>query len=661
MQIKPNDPISKLDGIGPQKVELFQKLGIKTIKDLLNHFPFRYEDTSKVITIENLQFIDEIQTIRAEIISIKNFYTKNGKKLTTAIVADNTAQVEAIWFNQHFLTQILRPGRKVLLSGKMDLSEKPKLISPKYELVWKSREPAHLARITPVYSETKGLTSKLIRKIFKDIDSFWGIEKLISETLPQKIIKQNGLISLPQAYKFLHFPQKKSEIEQGKKRMAFEEIYQILTKAESQRKNNVNLKSPKIKQNKKLVENFLKNLEFTPTHAQIRSINETLSDTEKSTPMNRLLEGDVGSGKTLVAMAAILNAISDNFQTVILAPTQVLAKQHFETFKQFTPWLKKDLALITADSKQQEKFKKEKIVIGTHAILYQAAELFENLGLVVIDEQHRFGVRQREFLTEFVKDLQQNKRKDVKVPHVLTMTATPIPRSLALTIFGEIEISVIDELPPGRIPIQTHVVPNEKRKASYKWIKEQVKQDGQIFIICPLIDASEKIQVKSAIAEYEHLSKNIFPELKIALLHGKIRSEEKNKILADFKNRQYDILVSTAVVEVGIDIPDATVMVIEGAERFGLAQLHQFRGRVGRSDKKSYCLLFTENESVKTLERLKYFASTNNGMNIAEYDLKRRGPGEVYGIKQAGIPELRFANIMDLELIKRVRKAIERF
>lgn len=651
MSLKLSHKITEIPGVGPKLAEKFTRLNIRTIGDILNHFPTRYIDTSKIIPICDITKTEDIQTVKGELLKISNFKSKRGMKMTSATIADQTAKIDILWFNQHFLTRTLKPGQQIFISGTVDFSKKPQFISPLYEVAKKYKEPTHLARISPTYPQTEGLTSKIIRKIFKTLELEQELWAEIEDNLPEKIKLKNKLIDKREAYRILHFPESLEEIDKARERMAFGEMYAVIKKMQQQKKNQIKYHAPSIKNNKKLISDFLKELTFTPTAAQERSIDEVLSDLEKEVPMHRLLEGDVGSGKTLVAVCAALNCTSRNFQTAILAPTQVLAEQHYKTFVKFLPWLKEEFQLVTSTTKKAEP---KKILIGTHAILHHSEELIKNLGLVIIDEQHRFGVKQRDFLSEFTKEF-----PDQKVPHVLTMTATPIPRSLALTLFGDLEISVIDEMPKGRIPVDTHLVPKSKRNDSYNWIRKQIKDGGQAFVICPLVEESEKLEVKSATEEYKRLANEVFPDLKVELLHGRIKPQEKEKILDDFKNKKFDILVSTAVVEVGIDIPNATVIVIEDAERFGLAQLHQFRGRVGRSDKKSYCLLFTESDSADAIERLNYFASTNKGLAIAEYDLERRGPGEVYGTKQAGIPDLKFASLMDIELISRVKRAIE--
>ncbi len=697
--LTPSSKITEIPGIGQSKAELFARLGIVKVKDLVEYYPFRYEDTTKITDIVDLIPSEDKQTVQGTIETIKNFRTRNGKKLTSATVADETGEIEILWFNQHFLVKILKPGRKVLLNGKVDGTSKLKLISPTYEIISDYYDPTHLGRITPVYPETKGLTSKFLRKILKDIDTHVGIKNFVKEKIPTEIVEEEKLLSKDETLKILHFPENMEDVRCARDRMAFEEIYEILEKVQKEKKKQAKYKAPQIKTERKLITHFLENLPFEPTKDQLQSINEILKDLEEEVPMHRLLEGDVGSGKTLVAIAATLNTVSQGYQVAVLAPTQVLAEQHYKTFIKFAPWAKDDILLVTGNTTKFEKRKTcgeqsrttkngkseprasksisssleprtsnlATILIGTHAILHQADNLLENLGLVIIDEQHRFGVKQRDFLTEFIKEWGVKtpliRGEDPtgqggyrKLPHVLSMTATPIPRSLALTLYGDLEISAIEEMPAGRIPVDTHVVPEEKRSASYDWVRKQVKDGGQAFVICPLVEESEVIDVKSATAEFEKLSKKVFPDLKVELLHGRIKGEEKERILTDFKNQKFDILVSTAVVEVGIDIPNATVIIIEGAERFGLAQLHQFRGRVGRSDKKSYCLLFTNSESEDAVDRLHFFAKTQKGLEIAEYDLKRRGPGEVYGTKQSGIPDLKFANLLDLKLIKRVKK-----
>jgi len=649
MVLKPNLSVSFLPGVG-EKVEIkLNRLGIFTIKDLLEHYPFRYEDTTNVVEIADLEPSSNPQTIAIELVSIKNFYSRNGKQLTEAVVADQTASMKVLWFNQHFLTRILKPGKNYLLSGKLNDQKTPTLLSPKYEFLKDDFESDSAGSITPIYPETEGISSKFIHKLIKTVLKYTSISELLKEDIPKTKIAKAVIMQRGEAVKGLHFPTDLEGVEEAKNSIAFREIYAILKDVQKLKKERERFKAQVVPTNTELVDKFLDELPFKPTKDQLTTIKEINEDLGTESPMNRLLEGDVGSGKTLVAMAAILNIVSNDMQAAIIAPTQVLAEQHYKTFAEMLPWLLEEIELVTGNSKPSV-FQK-KIIIGTHAVLHQAQKLFNNLALVIIDEQHRFGVKQREFLTEYMKTTQQNE----KVPHILSMTATPIPRTMVLTLYGDTDLSVIKTKPKGRIPVDTFMVSENKRNDSYNWISEQVQNGGQVFVICPLVEESDKIQVKSAKAEFERL-KDVFPDLKIELVHGKVKPVEKEKILQDFKDQKFDILVSTAVVEVGIDIPNATVILIESAERFGLAQLHQFRGRVGRSDKKSYCLLFTESDTAQ--QRLEYFSNHNDGLKIAEFDLQNRGPGEVYGTKQAGIPNLKFANLLDLEFIKWVKEFV---
>jgi len=480
-------------------------------------------------------------------------------------------------------------------------------------------------------------------------------------------------VGISDALKMIHFPKAQNEIKQAQKRLAFDEFFLMQLQALQRRQEWQ--KKPlahefRIKNEELRIKEFIKSLPFELTNAQTRAVGEILKDLEKDVPMNRLLEGDVGSGKTVVAAVAIYAAHLNGFQSALMAPTEVLAEQHYKTISELLEPFGVKVALRTGARKVSTLNSQLSTLIGTHALLFDSVQ-FEKLGLVVVDEQHRFGVKQRAKLLKKVEG--------DKTPHLLTMTATPIPRSLALTAYGDLDLSVLDEMPPGRKEVVTWVVPNHKRAAAYRWIGEQItgvvaglvparnkaptrgattKNRTQAFVICPLIEESEAEtmqSVKAATAEFERLSKEVFPDLRLALLHGKIKSKEKNETLTDFKNGKYDILVSTQVVEVGIDVPTATLMIIEGADRFGLASLHQFRGRVGRSDRQSYCLLFTESKSRPAYHRLKAMEELNDGFKLAEIDLKLRGPGEIYGVKQHGLMNLKIASLSDVKLIETTR------
>lgn len=652
MNLNHKTPIEDLFSVGKTYASRLKKIGINTVEDLLYYFPFRYIDYSLISSV-NLVQPGEIVTIRGKIIKIKNEYTLTGKKIQKASLADSTGTIEVVWFNQPYLVKTLTPGTLVSLSGKVDLwSKRITLISPEYEIIKTKKSTnnkvIHTGRLVPVYHETYGLTSKWLRRKISFL-----IEKLIpqiDEFLPPEILKKYNLMDIKDAFRQIHFPQDMKKAELARRRFAFEELFLLHLSAEERKKQWQSQKvAKKIEIKEKKIEKFIKKLPFKLTSAQKKVIKEILSDMSSKKPMNRLLQGDVGSGKTVVAAVAIYNNFLNKGKAVLMAPTEILANQHFKTLTNLLSPYKLKISLITRENKKYDK--EADLLIGTHALIYKQ-ENFERLSLVVIDEQHRFGVEQRAKLI--------NKGK---APHVLTMTATPIPRSIALTLYGDLDLSILDEMPPGRKPVKTWVVPPQKRQDAYKWIENQiVKNSSQAFIICPLIETSEyeTLQsVKAATTEFEKLQKEVFPKLRLGLLHGKMKSSEKEKILQDFKDQKINILVSTPVVEVGIDIPQATIMMIEGAERFGLAQLHQLRGRVGRGDKKSYCLLFTDYWSPKILKRLKALEKTNIGMELAELDLKLRGPGEIYGTRQHGFWELKIANFSDLDLIKTSKTAAQ--
>ncbi|MGB6881844.1 MAG: ATP-dependent DNA helicase RecG, partial [Microgenomates group bacterium] len=508
----------------------------------------------------------------------------------------------------------------------------------------------------PIYPETARVSSKWLRA--KISFAFSETKNNIYDYLPKSVKQDLKLSDLSSAIQKVHFPETYEDAEKGKKRLAFDELLFVQLKA-AYRKNKwqQNQATHKFEVNKRKVDEFINSLPFKLTKSQNRSVKEILDNLERKIPMNRLLEGDVGSGKTIVAAIAGYVCFLNERQSTLMAPTQILAEQHFITLKSLFKSYKVRVRLITSGRVKSDPGRAD-IFIGTHALIHKKVN-FDNIGLVVIDEQHKFGVEQR------VRLIKKSKVK-LLAPHVLTMTATPIPRSVALTVYGDLDLSTLDELPAGRQPIKTWVIPPQKRESAYKWIEKQIKKDKvQAFVICPLIEESDKEtmrQVRAAAAEYENLQK-IFPDLKIGLLHGKQSAKQKNEVLNNFKKKKLNLLVSTPVVEVGIDVPNATIMIIEAAERFGLAQLHQLRGRIGRGEKKSYCLLFTESRSQKASARLSALQKTLSGFELAELDLKLRGPGEVFGIKQHGFAELKIASWQDEELIREARnisnKAIE--
>ncbi|MBI4157723.1 ATP-dependent DNA helicase RecG [Candidatus Woesebacteria bacterium] len=644
--------IEELSFVGPIYARKCEKLGIKTIEDLLLHAPHRYDDFSLVSPISRVE-LGKALTVKGKLESLKNQYTKSGRKIQIGEVSDSTGKITVIWFNQPFLTRALYPGTEISLSGKVDFfGNKRALISPEYEILSENKSALHTGRLVPVYPETSGLSSKWLRGRIKD-----ALEKSrtnLKEYLPQKTLRRLNLEGLLQSIESMHFPKDLVSAQAARRRLAFNELIFLqlksLYKKLTWQKNKI---SYKLAVDNSLVDRFIGSLPFRLTPSQERTVEEILYDLGRNYPMNRLLEGDVGSGKTVVAAIAAFVTFTSGFQTVFMAPTQILAQQHYETLTGLFEAFNLRVSLITSDIKKANLGRAD-IFVGTHALIHSRIS-FDQVGLVVIDEQHRFGVEQRAHLVK-------KSGKKISAPHVLTMTATPIPRTVALSFYGDLDLSTLDELPKGRQKITTWVVPPVKRVGAYEWIKKEVlKNKTQAFVICPLIEDSENEtmrQVKAAKSEYLHLKKT-FKSLRLGLIHGKLSAKEKNQVLADFRSGKIDVLVSTPVVEVGIDIPNATIMLIEAAERFGLAQLHQLRGRVGRGDKKSYCLLFSEVNSQKAMSRLNAMTQTVSGFELAELDLKLRGPGEIFGTAQSGFPELKIASWGDFDLIKSARQVAE--
>jgi ATP-dependent DNA helicase RecG len=639
--------IRNLGGIYKRYAAPLEKLGIISFGDFLYHIPFRYDDFTLISTISQIQ-PGEVVTIRGEVEDFKNQYTRGRFTIQRAKVRDETGTIEVVWFNQPYLTKNISTGDKISLSGKVDIKVgKLQLGSPDYEIG--ETNFIHTGRLVPIYPETRGVSSKWIRRqTYKILEEN---EREISDFLPEEIRNKNKLEGLYEALRKVHFPNTLEEAAQARKRLGFDELFTTQLSANLRRIEwNKELKSQpfETKKFRKHIDEFVKKLPFKLTGAQERTVSEIFFDLEKTKPMNRLLEGDVGSGKTVVATISMYLGHLNGMQSVLMAPTEILATQHFNTISSLLTPFGIKIAFATGSKKQDlDEFD---ILVGTHAVIQKDID-FKRLGLIVIDEQQRFGVEQRGIL-----------RKKGNNPHVLTMTATPIPRTIALTLYGDLDLSVLDEMPMGRREIKTWLTPNSKREDAYDWIKKQIdKNKSQVFIICPFIDESESMQsVKAATKEFESLRKVIFKKYKVALLHGKLKAKEKETVLMDFKNREYDILVATPVVEVGIDIPNADIIIIEASDRFGLSQLHQLRGRVGRNDKQAYCLLFTESKAPQTIQRLKAMETTNIGAKLAELDLKMRGPGEIYGTRQSGRSYLKVASFSDFELIKTTKAEAER-
>lgn len=633
------DSLSKVSGIGPKTEDKLKRLRIENAKDLLHHYPSRYVDFSHSIRIIDAKE-NETVTVTGKIIYFRNIFTRFGKNLQKATIQDNSGTLDLLWFNQPYLSNVIKVGDTLSFAGTVSLFQKKKtIIAPEYGKY-------NTGKIIAIYPETSGLNSKWFRKTIQT-----NLPVLLSdvkEVLPPQIIKDNALMDLKTALHQIHLPTTLPLLNQARTRLALNEILALqsesyLNKKEwQQKKPKITFKYSKDFENK--INNLIKSLPFELTDSQIKVWHEIKTDlTTKNKITNRLVQGDVGSGKTIVSILACYLAHLNNSLSLLIAPTEILAQQHFRTFTKILSNLNVPIFLLTSSKKiDLSEIPDNSIIISTHAAIYKKTNLEDKVSLFIVDEQHKFGVKQRSFLGS-----------SLTPPHSLTMTATPIPRTISLTMLGNLDLSIIDTLPQNRLVIKTFLVPEHKRNDCYRWIENEIsKTKCQVFIVCPFIEESESMtSVKSAIKEFEILSKNIFPNLKLALIHGKIKSEEREKIIQKFQKNQINILVTTPIIEVGVDIPNASIILIQSADRFGLAQLHQLRGRVGRGNAQSYCYLFTESENEKSLERLKFLEQNSNGLKIAEYDLKTRGPGEAFSIIQHGFPSLRVANLSDAKLI----------
>jgi len=645
-------PVNSLLRTSGVTFKKLKNLEINNFWDLTNYFPYRFENYALISTVAQVQ-PGETATLIGKITSFKNQFTKNGFKIQKAVLEDTTGTIELVWYNQMYLYRLIKPGIFLSVAGTTKISGKKMVLEPaEYEILKTLNDKTiHTGRLVPVYSVTSGLSPKTLREKIYQVVS--GYADKVEEFLPQKIIDYNRLIPEAQAYNDIHFPVSWEKESSAKERLSFDELFLIQLNSHLQKQKWQKEKTTQgfvlSEKNQPQLDLFIKQLPFTLTNSQKKCWQEISTDLQKNVAMNRFLQGDVGSGKTVVAALACYLAYLNNHKSLIMAPTEILAKQHFSSLQKLFQNTTVKIGLQTGSVKIKNKEDFD-IIVGTQALISEKFSL-KKLGLIVIDEQHRFGVNQRAVLKEKGNN-----------PHLLTMTATPIPRTVALTLYGELEMSVIDEMPVGRLPVKTYFVPKIKRQAAYAWIKNQIKTTGtQVFIVCPLIEESEIETMKSVKAvqkEYADLQKIIFPELKIGLLHGKMKPQEKDEVMADFKNKKIDILLCTPVVEVGVDIPNANIMVIEAGERFGLAQLHQLRGRVGRDKMQAYCYIFTEIEVPEVIARLHFFAKTNSGIDLAEYDMHKRGAGEIYGTKQHGFADLKVASLTDLGLIEKTKNAV---
>jgi ATP-dependent DNA helicase RecG len=646
--------LTVMQGIGPRHAETLGKLGMQTLGDMLYYYPRRYDDYSQLKPIKDL-FYGEQVTVIGTIQSVHMRPIRGGKaSIVETIISDSTAGLRLSFFNQPWLANRFKEGDSISVSGKVDqYLGRLVMNSPDWESV--EVESLHTNRIVPIYPLTERITQKWLRNVMKQVVEYWAPR--VADALPESTRLSARVMTLPEALLQIHFPDSQEKLGAARERLAFDEIFYLQMGVLRQKIDWKSVEAKRFPVPDEWLEARLKSLPFALTNAQQTALKDIRLDLDSGKPMNRLLQGDVGSGKTVVAALAAGIIATNGSQAAIMAPTSILAEQHYRNFTQLLAGengilQEGQIRLLVGDTPEAEKEVIRqgladgsiKVVIGTHAIIEEPVA-FQDLQLAVIDEQHRFGVEQRAAL-----------RTKGTSPHLLVMTATPIPRSLALTLYGDLDLSVIDEMPAGRIPISTYVLRPQERERAFTLLRGQVKDGKQAFIIYPLIEESDKIEARAAVDDYETLSKEVFPDLKLGLLHGRMRPQEKDETMFKFRDKEYDILVSTTVIEVGVDVPNATVMIIEGADRFGLAQLHQLRGRVGRGADQSYCLLIPTHEDAAENERLQAMSESNDGFVLAEKDLQQRGPGEFLGTRQSGYSSgLRMASITDVKLIEKAR------
>ncbi len=668
--------LSQLKTVGEKTEKTLRKLGLETILDLVFYFPYRYEKYETCQTLDNIK-MNEPCVIQGRIDLLDNKKSFRKKMfITEALISDDSGALPIIWFNQPFIGKTLKVGDEISLAGKIvNNYGRPIMISPVYEKINLNKEKIHTKNIVPVYSLTSNITQKQLRFL---IDQALEKIKEVPEFLPAKTLKRQKLLDINTAIRKIHFPENEKDIEQTISRFKFSELFSFQLKSYLLKQKIEQKIAMPLPTKLDAIKRFIASLPFKLTNDQKKTAWQILQDCEKRTPMSRLLQGDVGSGKTIVAFITLLNCVKNKKQGALMAPTEILAKQHYDNALKLFAKLDLKIGFISSKNqlanfpltsnkkdRAQEIAKEAQIIIGTHSLIQEKIN-FKILVLIIIDEQHRFGVQQRQEIIN--KNINENKT----TPHFLSMTATPIPRSLALTSFYGLNFSIISEKPKNRQEIITKIITPEKKNEMYQFIAQEISSGRQAFIVCPLIDPSDKLGTKSVKDEYLKLKKDIFPEIEIAMLHGKMKSSEKEEIMQKFLNQEIKILISTSVIEVGVDVPNATVMLIEGAERFGLAQLHQFRGRVGRSDLASYCFLsLSENNSDNpllpdktnynpTISRLEALQKHQDGLELAKIDLKNRGSGNFYGTAQSGVMNFRFASIFDSDIIYQVDQEIKK-
>lgn len=654
-----SSPVTDLPGIGPAKAKFLSRLEIVHIRDLLFHFPRRYDDFSTITHIKDLE-TGKNMTVRGRVKNVKTSWGFQGRRRVLRIfvdIEDETGTLSVTWYNLQFLARQLWQGREIFVAGKVEDNDKfpakHRMRSPVIEFADKQNDNTHTGRITPIYSETHGVSSRFLRYQVKNI---LPLVHQVPEYIPEQVRSSEGLIGIHEALAAIHFPESTVQLEAAQYRLRFDELFFLQLAALVRRRSRAKRTSYQIRAGEKELNKFIASLPFELTSAQSRALSDIAADLSSGEPMNRLLQGDVGSGKSAVALAAAWQVLSSGHSVIYLAPTEVLARQQSQVLAESLPDYGVELLISAQTGKHKKRIKQllssgETVcVVGTHALL-QEDVIASRCALAIIDEQHRFGVQQRHWLL--------NINKEEETPHLLSMTATPIPRTLSLTVYGDLDVSVLDELPPGRKPVNTKVVQVKEREDAIVHILSELHAGRQGYVIAPLVEDSEKLEVKSAKSTYEEMKK-LFPGIAVGLLHGQMPSEEKDAVLRQFAAGALQLLVSTTVVEVGVNVPNATIMVIEGAERFGLAQLHQLRGRIGRGADQAYCYLFPSSEDKAASTRLRVMAETTDGFVIAEEDLKLRGPGEVYGTAQSGFGRLQVASLLDYPAIRAARDEAEK-
>lgn len=639
-------------GVGPKRVKILQRLGVWAIWDLIYYFPRRYEDRSHIKPISQVRE-GNLETIKGKVLTLGTWKAGGKMVIFQLVVDDGSGIIYATWFNQPFLKKRFKVGDEVILSGKVDRFKQLQILTPDYEIISGAKKDSiHTGRIVPIYSSTQDLPQRAIRSIIRScLDKYSGC---LIDWLPLEIRHRRGLIDIQAAIRNIHFPESADLKDRARRRLIFDEFF-ILQLGLAIRKRRIKDFPIGIEHKVSVdIAKFLSEiLPFELTEAQERVMDEVTHDMRSPKPMNRLIQGDVGSGKTVIALYALLLTIQNGYQGALMVPTEVLAEQHYMRLSELLYGLDTNVVLLISGVLQEVRNRalkeikegKADIIIGTHALIQERVD-YKKLGLVIVDEQHKFGVRQRLRL----------KQKGVR-PDYLIMTATPIPRTLALTLYGDLDISVIDELPKGRKPVATYWVRSNRRDRVYQFIREEVKKGRQAYIVYPLVEKSKDLELEAAIQNRDQLQREVFPDFRVDLIHGRMKADKKGEVLRHFKDKETDILVSTTVIEVGIDITDASIMVVENAERFGLAQLHQLRGRVGRGLFASYCILISDASTGEACGRLRAMVDTQDGFQIAESDLQIRGPGEFFGTRQHGLPELKLANMLqDMELLEAARE-----